>query len=254
MKTMMFLAGVGLALGVSAAQAQMSGSGASGSSSSTGTTKTHTFARGGGGYDSSIYSYGDHATTPVQGYAYGYAKLIESSGKGLVDAADATLKLSDARRREMDNWKHAIETSLEVQKINSDARVAARGRPLTPAEMVRLAQMGKPRRLTPSQLNLLTGELAWPVVLDDSLFAQYRQVLDQVFAQRTEGGRLGYDAYTRGEQTAQAMLEVLRGRISDMAPADYMAARRFLESVACELRLPTIEGDEMRTADIRPLR
>jgi hypothetical protein len=252
MKTMMFLAGVGLALGVSAAQAQTS---SSMTSTSTGTTRTH-FIVPGGGYGAGYGSvYGeDPATTPIQGWAYGYARLIDSSGKGLVNAADAAVQLSEARRREMENWKQSIEISLEVQKIVSDARAAARGRPLTPAEYVRLSQMGRPRRLTPSQLNLLTGELAWPIVLDDSPFASYRQVLDQIFVQRTEHGRLGYAEYSKGEQTAQAMIEMLRARIHDFTPGDYMAARRFLESVAYELRLPTSEGDEMRTADIRPLR
>jgi hypothetical protein len=101
--------------------------------------------------------------------AYGYAKLIESTGEAVKNGADAALTLSEVRRREMENCKKSLETWLEVEKINRAARAAARGRPLT--------------------------------------------------------------------------------------PADYMAARRFLESVAYELRMPATEGEEMRTAAIiRPLR
>ena len=51
------------------------------------------------------------------------------------------------------------------------------------------------------------------------------------------------------------MGDLLKDRIAFMAPADYMAARRFLESVTYELRLPATEGEEMRTAAIvRPAR
>jgi hypothetical protein len=209
------------------------------------------------GYGDGDYGdgYGEQATTPLQGMAYGYAKLIESSGEAVKNGADAALTLSEVRRREMENWKKSLETWLEVEKINRDARAAARGRPLTPADYVRLSQMGKPRRLTPSQLNLLTGELAWPVVLEGALFEAYRQALDGLFAERSEHGRLSAEEYAQAQQTAQAMVDLLRQRIGALAPADYMAARRFLESVAYELRMPASEGEEMRTAAIiQPLR
>jgi hypothetical protein len=253
MKTMILFAGVGLVLGTSAAQAQTSTMAMHGTSSQ---TKTHHAFFPGMGYGDGYYGgYGEQATNPVQGIAYGYAKLIESAGDGLKNGADAALTLSEVRRREMDNWKKSLETWLEVEKINQDARAAARGRPLTPADYIRMAQMGKPRRLTPSQLNLLTGELAWPVVLEGTLFESYRQALDGLFAERSEHGRLSGEEYAQAQQTAQAMGDLLRQRIGALAPADYMAARRFLESVAYELRMPATEGEEMRTAAIiRPLR
>ncbi|MGA2069008.1 MAG: hypothetical protein ABSG86_28900 [Thermoguttaceae bacterium] len=254
------VAGVGLALGASTVQAQTSTSTSHTSHGSMSTAGTHHFhfrpGFGSGMYGGGDYgSYFDPATNPLQGIAYGYARLLQSSGEGAKAGAEAALTLSEVQNREMDNWKKALETTLAVEKINRDARIAARGRPLTPADYVRLAQMGKPRRLTPSQLNLMTGELAWPVVLESTAFESYRQVLDGLFAERTEHGRLGAEEYAQAQETAQAMTDLLRQRIAALAPADYMAARRFLESVAYELRMPTTEGEEMRTAALlRPLR
>jgi hypothetical protein len=249
MKTTMIVAGVMLALGVSTVQAQTS-------AATTTVPMHHRFFGGFGGY-SNVYAgtYGDApATTPLQGFAYGYARMAEAAANADYTEANAAMKISEARVLAMENWKKAIETSFEIQKMNRDLRAAERGRPLGTADYLRLAQIGKPQRLTPSQFNPMTGELAWPIVLDDGPFASYRQALDRLFAERAEHGRLKFQDYARAEEMAHSMTDLLRDRIGDLAPADYMAARRFLESLAYELTLPATGGEEMRTAAFRPVR
>jgi hypothetical protein len=278
-KMILLFAGVGLALGASEAQAQRSRTSTTTSKSTTtttvkgGTTSTTNNASttssamathgtganrfgfgdgwGGGTYAAGTYGE-DPATTPIQGIAYGTARFLRAMGLAAKDGADAAMRLSEVRRYEMDNWKKSLETWLEVEKINRDARIAARGRPLTQADYLRMSQMGKPRRLSPSQLNLMTGELAWPVVLESTAFDSYRESLDKLFAERSEHGRLSGDNYAKAQQTAQAMTGALREQVNTLAPVDYMAARRFLESVAYELRMPATEGEEMRTAALLP--
>ena len=237
----MLAAGVGLALGVVTSQAQ--------TGTSTALTTVPIIPYGGGGY---VASYGpDCATNPIQGFDYGRARVIEARGENAELSADAALKFSEARRRQVENWKKFVATSFEVRKIYHDARVAERGRPLTSADYIRMAQIGKPQRLSPSQLNRLTGELAWPAVLDDGPFASYRQVLDRLFAKRAERGRLGFHDTVRADRTAATMTEMLRERIAEVPVAEYMAARRFLESLAYESKLAAPEAETMRTAALR---
>jgi hypothetical protein len=183
---------------------------------------------------------------------YGTARIIDAWGRNAKASGEGAVKFSEARRLQIENWKQFVATSFEIQKMYHDARAAERGRPLTSADYIRMAEMDKPHRLTPSQLNLLTGELAWPAVLDDGLFASYRQVLDRLFVDRAERGRLAFQDSLRAEQTAAAMTEMLRERVAQVPVAEYMAARRFLESLAYESKLAAPETTgSMSTAALR---
>ncbi len=243
-RIMMLITGVGLALGVAAAQAQ----------TKTTTMTTTPFRFFGGGYGGTYAtSYGpDWATNPIQGLDYGRARVLDAWGQNAKSNAEAAVQYSDAQRRQIENWKEAVDTSFAIQKTYHDARVAARGRPLSSADYIHMAQVGKPQRLTPSQLNLLTGELAWPAVLEDDPFASYRQMLDHLFVERAERGRLAFRDAMRAEHTAVTMTGMLRERISEMPTAEYMAARHFLESLAYEstLTAPDTTGS-MSTAALR---
>ena len=194
MRSIMLLAGVWLALGESAAQAQTSSAMAM---HGTSTTRMHRdrFFPGMGGYGGDVYGgYGDVATTPLQGIAYGYAKVIDATGKAAKNDAEAA---KNSPRSTVTTWRIGRGGSRPGWRSSrSIARPAPRtGRPLTPADYVRMAQVGKPRRLTPSQLNLLTGELAWPIVLESRSFAAYRRAMDGLFAERSEHGRLNAEQY-----------------------------------------------------------
>jgi hypothetical protein len=197
----------------------------------------------GGGYNSSdYYDYPDRATNAYQGIDYGLARIIRAESEYMLLGSQAAINRSEARSREMDNWKKWVETYFEVKRINREARAAERGRPLTEADFVRMAQMGKPRRLTPSELENVTGQLNWPLLLQAKAFTPYRELLDQCFAYRASRGAMELDEYLKAEQTAQLMLGMLRDQIQDFAGVDYMNARRFLESIAYEARFPVTDG------------
>ena len=120
----MLLAGVWLALGESAAQAQTSSAMAM---HGTSTTRMHRdrFFPGMGGYGGDVYGgYGDVATTPLQGIAYGYAKVIDATGKAAKNDAEAAQKFAEVDRYDMENWKRGLQTWLAVEQINREARAA----------------------------------------------------------------------------------------------------------------------------------
>ena len=98
--------------------------------------------------------------------------------------------------------------------------------------------MGKPRRLSPSELDPITGQLAWPMLLQNNDFAIYRMELDQVFADRAARGVIASEQYLRANRLANSMLAALRQQIYEVPAGEYMVARRFLESVAFEVQVP----------------
>lgn len=208
-----------------------------------------------GGYGSSDYGssgYAEHPATIEQAAAYGLAKIIRAEADYQKESSLAAKNWADARKYELDNWKKWVETYYEVRRINREARAAERGRPMTEADYIRLAQIGKPRRLTPSEMDVVTGQLNWPLLLQATDFVAYRDMLDQVFSNRAYRGTMGLDDYVKAEQTAESMMDLLRGRIEEVRPAEYVVARRFLESLAYEARLPA--PDDGRSADLRTTR
>jgi hypothetical protein len=191
----------------------------------------------GGEYNS---LYGDVATTPIQGIDYGIAKIIRSVGDYNLLTSQALLNLSEVERREMENWKQFTTTYFEVRRLNRDYRALERGPRPSDAEIARINAGGRPRRLTPSELDTISGQIVWPIVLQAVEFAQYREEIGRLFAARASHGVLGLDEYLAADRVTLVMLDVLRQHIYDVPPADYMVARRFLESLGYEARFPAI--------------
>ena len=234
MRILGLLAGIGLLLGASIVQAQ------------TKTTTTSGVVVGpvmplnlGRNYDPQQYdylSYGDKATNAIQGIDYGIARIIRAEGEYLLLGSQAAINVTEAQRRAIANWNTWVQTLYETQRYAREARAAERGPSLSPAEALRVAQIGKPRRLTPSEMDIITGQLTWPMVLQAAQFAPYRRLVDQVFADRAYRGALNLNEYVEAERTIQFMLALLREQITDFQPVDYMTGRRFLESLAYEAR------------------
>jgi hypothetical protein len=196
-----------------------------------------------GGYVGSAtqypYGYGEEiATTPIQGIDYGVARIIRAEADWNLAASKAALNWTEVQRQEMQNYKDWTATYFEVRRMWREFRAAERGRQPTAADFVRYAQMGKPRRLTPSELDPISGQLGWPMLLRNADFAIYRMELDQVFADRAARGVIGGEQYLRANRLADSMLEALRRHIYEVPPGEYMLARRFLESVSYEVQVP----------------
>ncbi|MGO8689920.1 MAG: hypothetical protein ACLQLG_09815 [Thermoguttaceae bacterium] len=183
-------------------------------------------------------SYDDWATTPGQGLSYGLARVIQAEARYNADTAEAAINFSEAQRRQIENWQKWTETYFEVRRINREMRAAERGKPPTEADFIRYAQIGKPRRLTPSELDSITGDISWPLLLRAAELAKFRATLDRVFAQRAASGVIDGDAYLAVYQLTGAMRDELRQRIHEVPASDYVVARRFLDSLAYEARLP----------------
>ncbi len=205
------------------------------------TTTTPTVAVGGGwggGYWPG--SYMDPATTPGQGLSYGLARIVEAEAEYNSKTAEAAINYTEVERREIDNFQKWTETYFEMRRLNREMRAAERGKRPTEADFFRYAQIGKPHRLSPSDLDAITGELSWPLLLRAPEWANYRAALNRVFSQRASNGVIDAPAYLEVYQLASAMRDELRQRIRDVPAYDYVVARRFLESVAYEARLPAI--------------
>jgi hypothetical protein len=90
-----------------------------------------------------------------------------------------------------------------------------------------------------SQLDPVTGALAWPDALTTDDYTDSRQELDKLFAERASAsGAIGYKKVTEIRKTAEAMSAKLKKSIADIPTGDYIAASSFLTSLAEEARYP----------------
>ena len=84
----------------------------------------------------------------------------------------------------------------------------------------------------------MVGSISWPPLLQTDRYAESRSQLDKLFAKRTEQGVLSYEDQQQIAEATKAMLESLRGQVREVPQMDYIAAKRFVESLAYEARIP----------------
>ncbi|MBN2475871.1 MAG: hypothetical protein JXB62_14765 [Pirellulales bacterium] len=177
-------------------------------------------------------------TTAAGSYAHGVAAVIYARGHYNRLTAEARILHAEAHRQEMQNREIAVETYFALRETNRRTRAAQREPRPTAADLVRFAEMGKPDRLSPAELDAATGAVSWPLLLQAEEFAVHRAVLERNFAQRARQGTMQTTQQARVEQMTRAMLEELRQFVRDVGAREYTVARRFIESLAHEARQP----------------
>jgi len=183
--------------------------------------------------------YGYHSATPAESYAMGAAALGRARGEYNLLTARARVAATEARRHELENRLRATELYFQIRDLNRAYRARRRGPRPTLDDLKRYAQATTPPPLSPSELDFITGEITWPMVLRADRYAEYRAQLEALFAERASGDEISAASYLQIDRTAKAMLAELKRRIRQVPQMDYIAAKRFIQSLAYEVRRPT---------------
>jgi hypothetical protein len=187
-----------------------------------------------GGYDSWY-----HASTAGEGYARGLGDLLRGGGQYNLYSSAAAINLAEARRREIENDKSWVQAYFELRDYNTQKRDAqlkrSRG---NPEDWTRLARAQAPKPLDNHDLEIVTGKLHWPLLLTARSFAEQRATLEKLFADRAYRGIMEAEEFVTAVHVTDQMLASLKSQINDVPPKQYLAARRFLESLAYEAGQP----------------
>ncbi len=120
-----------------------------------------TYSGGGGwGWGGGAYGAG---TTVAGSYMQGLSSVINAAGQANLANSAAANNWENAYSLDLNNRLQATNTYFEQRRINREATAEERGPRVTEAELVRMAKEAAPARLTASQLDPVTGEIAWPV-------------------------------------------------------------------------------------------
>jgi len=185
--------------------------------------------------------YGDyhHASTAAEGAMSGMSRVVRSAGQYNLMTSQAAINMTEVQRNTIQNRAEWADTYFQMRAANREYRAQERGPRVSTERLARLAQAGKPQRLSPSELDSVTGAITWPIILQAQPFAAYRTQLESLFAARASRGTLSAEEYVQADKTTKAFLASLKERIRDFPAPDYIEAKKFLESLAYEARIPT---------------
>jgi len=169
------------------------------------------------------------AATVGESWARGRAALIHAQANYNMTMAHVRAMETETRQRRLEYYYANKETNKQYRDSLRKPRPASE-------DLARFAQAAKPDELSPRELDLKTGELSWPVLLESADFAGHRAELERLFAQVAADGDFDAAEHDRLARTTDAMLAELEGLVRDVKPMDYVEAKRFIESLACQSR------------------
>jgi hypothetical protein len=196
-------------------------------------------ATGGAFFDNSYGArIGYHASTIQEGIARGLADQARSAGLYNQLTSEAALNLAAARRAELQNAEDSVDAFYSIRQKTRAYRAAERRPRLSRESLARVAEAARPGRLTSNQLDELSGEIAWPLLLQSEAFDHHRAELEELFSRRAENGRISGEDFLQLKQVTEALNSDLKDRVHHLPLNEYATAKRFLKSVAYEAQLP----------------
>lgn len=181
---------------------------------------------------------GGHASTAEQGMMEGMASMMQAAGARNLMNAQAAGFVEDARRKNIDNRMYGTDAYFQMRKTNREARAAEAGPKPTQEDLQRYARQRAPSRLSPSELDPLTGAISWPAVLRDEEYKAYRDQIEALYQKQVQAGYLTGAQRGEAQQAVAAMQADLKKNLKSYVPQDYVQAKKFTEGLNYELVAP----------------
>jgi hypothetical protein len=189
------------------------------------------YSRGrGGGYG---YGYGN----PFGSYLQGMASYTNSLGQ-------AATNYQNAYQHSIENRKLYAQTYFDMRRMNASyrAEMAMQHPPATADEIAAFNQARLPKPLSPNDFDPEHGVFEWPGLLTRTEFDHDRAQLEGLFTQAAadpHGSGLGTQNYRDIQHAVGAMNDTLHSEIKDFSPKEYIAASKFLKSLAYQAGMPS---------------
>lgn len=180
-----------------------------------------------------------HSSTYAEGVQRGAADVIRSAGQYNVQTSQAAKNWTDVESRMYENRVKAAQSFVEMKNIQEAYRKSRqRPRPTT-EQLLRMAKMEVAKPLSASELDPVTGKIAWPLELTADDYAPVRTRLDALFAERASlNGKINLNQYNAILAELDEMKTILQDRLKKrkVLPEDWTGANRFLKQLRQQLR------------------
>ena len=181
--------------------------------------------------------------TAASSYLFGQAAYVQSLGQYNLLTAQAAKAQQEATSQAIVNNRKAVESFFAKRELNAAFKAQSQPMrtPLTSEQIQASNAARKPQPLSEIELNPATGEIAWPAALQGGEFARMRTEVQRQFAERAAqaGSPASFDAAALNATVGQ-FRDQLKGHVGAMRPADYLAARKFIDrlDVEADLAMP----------------
>lgn len=175
---------------------------------------------------------GYYASTAGEGAAMGMAAMVTASGMATLMGSKAAVNAQEAGSIYIDNTVKATQAFLDRQRMLASYQASLRKPPPSSEQLYRMAQIGLPKTLSANQLDPVTGDIAWPLVLRDEPFESYRQTAQKFFHESVANQQsFSYASYDQLREASDECLAALKSRLKSYRPSDYIQAKKFVESL-----------------------
>jgi hypothetical protein len=148
--------------------------------------------------------------------------------------AQAAIAAQQANQLAIQNRVGATKAYFEMRQINRDYQNSLRSQSAQNS-MAQYYEQQKPRKLPPSQLDPVTGQIRWPALLQDAAYQPYRDQIEPMFKLWAKHQDL---SYTDVRKASDGMLAELRKHINDLPPQEFEESQKFIETLAFEAHFP----------------
>jgi hypothetical protein len=180
----------------------------------------------------------NQASTVGESYARGMSDMVRSAGAANLMNSEAAGNYEAARSQYLDNRMQATDTYFQMRAKNKAYRAAEDGPRPTSEQLFRMAKAKAPSRLSPSELDPISGSVVWPTVLRDAKFSSTQEKLSAMLAYWAEHNhQLTLNQFEQLDSTIDQLTEELKKVVKDVPPNVYNAGRRFLSSLAYEMQI-----------------
>jgi hypothetical protein len=173
------------------------------------------------------------ASTAGEGYANGVSNIIQAQGQRNVSNSQARINNQDAYSKALDNSTKSVNTFWENKSIY-DQHLEVKLQQIDEKRAAYLGNHGL-QSLTPEEFDRTTGAIAWPKILDQDGYAQYRTLLDKLCKQRAYAGALTGEEYMQAAAASKDWRAMITGQRNEYPAPILSQMLRFILKVDREL-------------------
>jgi hypothetical protein len=171
------------------------------------------------------------------------ASVITSSASTNAAMAKAIEDLQKVRTITLENDLKAVKAFYDRRKLYADYQ-AQHAAPRADKDEFGRRSKSSTERASAYQVDPVRGRIYWPSALKRDEFSDARAQMDDLFAhRRARQAGLGSNFCRQVKDLAGDMRDQLKGMMEDLSPPEYLAARKFLDTLAFEAQMPAqVEG------------
>lgn len=177
-----------------------------------------------------------YGSSPGAQYLSGVSQIIRAQGEYNESTSRAYINYEEARKSYISNrrqWQQAYFALREQNEARRLRKLEA-AKP-SPEAIAFAARSSVPAPLSHDAYDPSSGRLQWPKILQRQEFDAPRERLNQLYEVHAATDGVETDIASI-RQAADEMIAILRSEIFDLPVDEYIAARKFLDSVAYSVR------------------